>query len=30
MNAGFGGVDGHLAVLTEAAAALGLASRATP
>jgi probable F420-dependent oxidoreductase len=30
MGAGLGGVDGHLAALTEAAGALGLASRATP
>jgi probable F420-dependent oxidoreductase len=30
MGAGLGGVDGHLAALTEAAEVLGLASRATP
>jgi probable F420-dependent oxidoreductase len=30
MGAGLGGVDGHLDALTEAAEALGLASRATP
>jgi hypothetical protein len=30
MGAGLGGVDGHLAALTEAAEALGLASPPTP
>jgi probable F420-dependent oxidoreductase len=30
MGAGLGGVDGHLSALTEAAEALGLASRTTP
>jgi probable F420-dependent oxidoreductase len=30
MGAGLGGVDGHLSALTEAAQALGLASRTTP